>query len=579
MQVRLQLKRTHKGVPVRLQLTCPQEYREYAYEAGRGTGRWNKTGTMVTYPVDPAVIKEIARLLPDVIIDKELYDYLESLKQKQNEIFTAINTTEPLDVEDNLWDFQRGSVRFLESVGKGILAHQMGTGKTVIASKAIDVMELDRVVVVCPNSVKWSWVDHLHEWAARDDIFVLESGKAKDDPYDRADILCGSQSERSMLLAKFLTENSHFCLVMNYDQLRMHEKVLSTADYDVCIADEAHRLKNKAAKWTQSAFKMSSKCKYFWLLTGTPIRNDYNDYWSLLRLCDPLRFGSYWNFVNFYLKTIPGHFGGVEIVGQQKELAPMLTAYMYRVTKEEAMPHLPKKIHTDIRLPLNPTQAKVYETMEEDFIMAIKKQLDNGVEISEILRAPTVVAQLIRLRQICLSPAIIGGEPDSAKLDALDEMLRQDFKPANTQLIIYTWFKQFLVYIEMMLRRLRMSYALVVGGQKSGERDAAEKKLREGDVQVILGTISSMGEGMNLQTATTAIFTDIDWVPAVNEQAEDRIHRGEIKVSPTIIKLYHPNTVESDIRATCKRKERKADETVGVLETLRNMMARHGETV
>jgi len=85
-----------------------------------------------------------------------------------------------------------------------------------------------------------------------------------------------------------------------------------------------------------------------------------------------------------------------------------------------------------------------------------------------------------------------------------------------------------------------------------------------------------MGEGMNLQAAGTAIFCDLDWVPANNLQAEDRIHRGDIKKSPNIVRLYHPKTVDEDIWATCARKDDLIDEAIGSAETIRNMLLRRG---
>jgi SNF2 family DNA or RNA helicase len=217
---------------------------------------------------------------------------------------------------------------------------------------------------------------------------------------------------------------------------------------------------------------------------------------------------------------------------------------------------------------MNSKQDDVYETMEKRFLMGIYRRLKTGEELEEILVAPNTIAQLIRLRQICLSPAMVGGVADSAKLDALRDLLLEDL---SGQVIVYSCFRRFLPMVAELLKEdPSLTYAYLVGGQTAAERALVQQRLADGSIRVVLGTIQSMGEGMNLQAADTAVFCDIDWVPAVNVQAEDRIHRVGIQKSPCIIRLYHPDTVEEDIRAACKRKERIVQESLGKVEGARN---------
>ena len=573
MSQTLYLRRKKDGTPERLLLECPYEENEIAKEAGLGTAVWQNASKRWSYPLDPAIVRRLLRYFPNLHITDEVWDYLQWLSDKQERVMLATQNQEPL-CDQPLWGFQRASVRFLEAAQRCIIGHQMGTGKTPIACTAVDYLGVSKILVVCPNSVKWHWVDQMREWGRREHVWVMESKSQAVD--NRAQIISGQSLKRDTELAKLLTHTYVMVLIINYDQLRIHVDTLKAFDFDVIIADEAHRLNNRKSQRSQAMAEVAKHTQYLWLLTGTPVRNNYADLYNLLALCDPDRFSSYWNFVNLHLQSIPNFHGGVDVIGlrDETEFNAMLSTYMFRVAKQEAMPQMPPKVYKEICLPMTVKQEEIYRRMEQEFIMYVEKQVDTGESLEEILSVANTISQIIRLRQICLTPAIIGGARESAKLDLLPDLI-EDIIADNRQFLIYTWFRAFVPFVEGVLKSMGVPYAKVLGGQSSYDRDRAVKALANGDVACVVGTISSMGEGTDgLQAATVEIFCDIDWVPAVNEQAEDRVHRGEITESPTIIRLYHPNTVEADIRAACRKKERIINETVGRVEVIRQMLLR-----
>ena len=565
----LLLLRDKSGNPKRFAIRCGFEDKERVKRAGSGCARWSSSEKVWTIPPDPVLLKQMMDMFPQARLMPDLQDYLGSLYDKQQKMYLATGIEDPISDDCKLLPYQNSSVRVLDVTGNLILGHDMGLGKTPITCVAIDYVSANRAIVVCPSSVKWLWVDHLIEWAYRDDLYVLESKKVSS---DLATVIYRNRDDE---LLDLLASDSPAILLMSYDMLRIHQQVLTEFDYDVIVFDEAHRLKNRKAPTTQAAMSVSKTCARRWYLTGTPIRNHYTDVYTLLSMIDPPRFGSYWNFVNTYLDTVPNVFGGIDIVGlkNEEEFNSMLSVYMYRLTKAEVMDQLPPKIYTDLKLPMNNEQQKIYDQMEKEMIVSFEQQLDDGVSIKEIVSAPNTVSQIIRLRQICLCPSLIGGPEDSAKIDTLAELI-EDLLDKDERMIVFTYFRKFLKRIESLLDHLGVPYGQIVGGQSSSDRYNVQKGLTEGKYSIVIGTAQSMGEGMNLQAASTAIFCDIDWVPANNLQAEDRVHRGLIKSSPNIIKLHHPNTVETDIRATCRRKEDITDRSIGSVETIRNMLLR-----
>lgn len=570
MKPTLSLSRTKEGKPYRLVLTCNYEDKDLAKGAGRGTARWHTKLKAWTYPPDPVVVRNLFDYFGEGMkLSPDLEDYLEQVCEWQQEVIQSTTKQDP--VGKPLWPFQVRSVHFLEKTGRAVLGHQMGTGKTPISCVAMDYINASKVLIICPNSVKWSWVDHLDEWSDCSHIYMLESEASK--PTDRrATLLQGKTEDREDRLAYTINNQEEFVIILNYDMLRIHQQVFMRHDYDLIIADEAHRLVNRRAQRTEVMEKLSKQSPYVWLLTGTPVRNNYDDLYMLLSMCDPVRFTSYWNFVSLHLESAPRPFGGVDIIGlrEREGFNAMLSTYMYRVTKKEVMPDLPDKIYSTLRLEMTPKQSKVYEQMEKEFVLMVESMLEGEKKLEKVLTAPNVVSQMMRLRQICLAPAVLGSQAPSSKLLALQDIVED----LSGQAIVYSCFKQFLGFVEKILQEREIPYALITGDQSSMERNNAVEKLNSGDIQLILGTVQAMGEGLNLQAASTAIFADIDWVPAVNEQAEDRIHRGVIKESPTILRLYHPDTVESDILAVNKRKDRVIGETTGQVEVIREMLLR-----
>lgn len=541
-------------------------------QASSGTARWSNRDRAWTIPPDPTILRRLIVCFPNYTISPALDGHLAYLMGRQQGIYDASCVDAPVapGKPEQLMPFQSASVRALEAAGSFILAHQMGLGKTPIVCQALEYLGASRNLIVCPSAVRWSWVEHLKRWSGMDNIYVVSSTPVKTDD---ATVI---HRNRDKLIEKALEEDNT-TIVLGYEMLKKHLGNLLRYEYDVIVFDEAHRIKNRKAQVTQAAMQMSNVCARRWLLTGTPIRNNYTDLYTLLSIVDPMRFTSYWNFVNLYLETTPNIFGGVDVVGlkNEEEFNSMLSVYMYKLTKEEVMPELPPIIYETSKLPMNTEQARAYKQMEEEFMLYIEDEMKETGYADPIITAPNTVAKIIRLRQICLMPEMIGGPADSAKLDWLEDRV-EEYLEQGERLLIFSFFRQFIDYVENMLEHKGMYFGRITGDVSSEDRYRVQQQLTGGDIDIVIGTGQTMGEGMNLQAATTAIFCDLDWVPAVNQQAEERIQRGDIKKSPNVVRLYHPDTIEQDIMAVLHRKERITSKATGQVEAIRNLLSRKG---
>lgn len=557
-----------KKKKLKLGLSIPPSVNGAAKRIG---GKWDKKKRMWTFQPDPNVIREIRRKIPNLKLTQEVNDWLKGIKSVQDRTMDAAEDYRQID--EHLWSFQNGSVRFLLEAKRCILGHEMGLGKTVITISAIKTENLGKILVVCPDHLKWTWGEHFKKWGNFDpkQITILESHRISKGSDIQYNMISGNTTKRAEKLPSLL-HRQNGPVIMNYDQMRLHSKILQNFPYDVIIFDEAHRLKNRKAKRTQEMFKIAKNTDFLWFLTGTPIRTCYTDIWTLLHACDPERFGAYWDFVHLYTEALEAFHGGIEILGlRDKEIFNRtLSCYMHRKTKHEVIPDLPEKIFEEINVPLKGDQKQTYYKMEKEFIAEITKKMQDGTEIEDILTAPNTISQITRLRQIALHPHIVSAKGKSGKLDIIEELIND----INDQLLVFTWYKSFVPFIESRMEEMGVTYRSITGGVTSQHRKQYEQEFNDDKVQVIIGTIAAMGEGLNLQKSKYSIFTDIDWVRATNKQAEDRIHRGNIKTSPTIIRLLHPNTIDVDIKNSELKKEKITNESMGRVEAIRNMLSR-----
>ena len=85
------------------------------------------------------------------------------------------------------------------------------------------------------------------------------------------------------------------------------------------------------------------------------------------------------------------------------------------------------------------------------------------------------------------------------------------------------------------------------GRTKSSEREKIVRQFQEGDARIIIGGLKAAGVGLNLFVASTVVFIEIDWNPAVLTQAEDRLCRMGQKKMVHVIHLVLEGTLDINI--------------------------------
>jgi SNF2 family DNA or RNA helicase len=88
---------------------------------------------------------------------------------------------------------------------------------------------------------------------------------------------------------------------------------------------------------------------------------------------------------------------------------------------------------------------------------------------------------------------------------------------------------------------------------KKQQGDAVQG-FKDGKLDVLVGSLETIAEGLQLTVADTAIFVETSYKPYRNEQAKNRVHRLGQTRPVTILDYVTPNTVDEKKRALLREK-------------------------
>jgi SNF2 family DNA or RNA helicase len=320
---------------------------------------------------------------------------------------------------------------------------------------------------------------------------------------------------------------------------------LATIPWLHIIADECQRMKNRKTQMTQ-ALKAIKDVSWKTAMSGTPVVNRPDELWSVLNWLYPRDYRSYWRFFNAHVEYQQSQIRGRvirQVIGPKDTdtLQEAIAPWYVRRLKKDVLKDLPPKYWTERKVDLTPTQRTAYNMMRDNMIAWIGQQQE------DVLPAPVVIAQLTRLQQFSAayaeyseSGAVRLAEP-SSKLDAVMEILDE---AGELQVVVFSRFKGTLALLEKRLAADNITYDTLTGDTPQETRAAAVQRFQRGHARVFLGTIQAGGVGITLTAASTVIFIDRDWSPALNEQAEDRLHRIGQKDAVQVIDIIARNTVD-----------------------------------
>ncbi|XP_059318116.1 DNA repair protein RAD16-like isoform X2 [Lycium ferocissimum] len=164
------------------------------------------------------------------------------------------------------------------------------------------------------------------------------------------------------------------------------------------------------------------------------------------------------------------------------------------------------------------------------------------------------------LNRICLDDF-----QTSTKIDALREEIRfMVERDGSAKAIVFSQFTSFLDLIHYSLQKSGISCVQLDGSMTMAARDNAITRFTEDpDCRIFLMSLKAGGVALNLTVASHVFLMDPWWNPAVERQAQDRIHRiGQYKPI-RVVRFVIENTIEERILKLQEKKELVFEGTVG----------------
>lgn len=485
-------------------------------------------------------------------------NHIQTVVQPAINLRPSMEVPDLMESEPHLYPFQRVGVRFIETVGSALIADDMGSGKTIQIIRALTRMQPESrpVLVVCPNSMKYTWHDEVLRWS---DMLPV--------------VIDGSVAKRR----KDIARNADVYII-NWEALRLHSRIagygsinltdkerepkeLNEIAWGTVVADEGHRAKDPKSKQTRALWAVSQDANFRIAATGTPIESHPGELWSILHFIRPDEFPGKTKYVDRYCMKAFNPFGGMDITGLDAEHADefhrIVDPIVLRRPKDVILPQLPPKTETVRYIPFSGKQATAYRQMKKEMVA----ELDNGT--ATIALNP--LQKFIRLAQFASSYAEMdNGKPylsmPSNKVDAFLELLQE---AGSEQVVAFAESKQLIRLTAQALDKQAYRYGMITSDTTPDQRAAYVREFQEGRLQVMLCT-SAGSEGITLTAARILVFLQRFWSSITNQQAADRVHRIGQDRPVEIITFATLGTVDEN------REKTMYDKSLALEEVLRD---------
>ncbi|KRY49454.1 DNA excision repair protein ERCC-6 [Trichinella britovi] len=398
---------------------------------------------------------------------------------------------------------------------------------------------LGSVLIACPATLLFHWVQELHHWWPRFRVAVLHESGSFEGP--RENLIRSINKSRGILIT-------------SYGMMLRFENALLQQHWHIAVLDEGHLIRNPDAKLTKIVKQL--RTPYRIIITGSPMQNSLRELWSLFDFVYPGLLGS----LSVFLREL-----GVPITQGGYATATALqvrTAYKCAFILRNAIaPYLLRRMKSEV-------QAEVNLPSKKEHILfcqltgpqkSLYKQYANSEECKAILSGKLdIFLGLAYLRKLCNHPDLVSravGENSnefgyfrrSGKMIVLHSLLKL-WKQENHRILLFSQSRQMLNILEDFLKKRNYAHLRMDGTTAVGSRQSIVTTFNENaDIFVLLLTTRVGGLGLDLTGADRVILYDPDWNPTTDAQAQERAWRLGQSSDVVVYRLVSSGTVEEKI--------------------------------
>lgn len=431
--------------------------------------------------------------------------------------------------------FQAENVEWIRREKRGLLADEPGLGKSRSALEGFSGAE--RVLIVAPSLIIEAgvWHEEVEKWGDDDTLYYVA-------PYSQLNdrIKTGKTTSSTKPVRRLRPEYK--------------------GHWDAVIVDEAHYIKGRDSKWTWAVDQLSKNSDNLLMLTGTPIPNWAHEVFTLLRALEPeeahpgRKYGSFWRWAGEWFDCSPTRFSnGNPVVGDLLECTPRCLQrnandpcehyerfaaanfgpkYMRHLRAQHL--DLPPIEFVDTPTPLDRAARHAYAELKKDFA--------TNIGGNEVL-AWSQGAKNVLLDKMTTSPWLLHkeGEPRGGKL----EYLRSDLQKRSEPTLVLAHYQDSVEAATRVAESVGAKAGFIHGGTSDKNKASLVRDFKGGRLDVLVGSLETLSEGLTLTVASEAIFLERSYKPSRNTQATYRIYRMGQNKAVTIRRYITPSSVDS----------------------------------
>ena len=430
----------------------------------------------------------------------------------------------PSGIVAKLYDYQVEGWKWLsfilrEELG-ALLADEMGLGKTLQVISAVNdpgtSSTMYRSLIVAPGSLLENWKREINKFCPSLGVLKhqgsMRTGRPKD--LEQFDVV-----------------------ITSYDTVVRDLSLLKMIDWSVVALDEAQNIKNPKAKRTLSVKQLPRLASL--VITGTPVENRLTDLWSIMDFALPGYLGSLKEFSDTY-------DDGVDAAVR---IEPLISPLMLRRRISEVASDLPERIDIPEIIELSEAESQAYDRIRQAIMD------DYG-------QSATLVS-LTRLRQFCAHPSLLTAHETKNLLEEFTKFARlleitEEIIQCKEKAIIFTSYTNMADKIAALVRNRFDTFAEVFDGRTpiDDRQPLIDRFSKEAGSGVLVLNPKAGGAGLNITAATHVVHYNLEWNPALEDQASARAHRKGQTRPVMVRRLICEGTVEEIVENRVQRKRR-----------------------
>ena len=430
----------------------------------------------------------------------------------------------PKGINATLYKYQKTGylwMRYMLEENAGcILGDEMGLGKTLqVITLMQEYKNQDRIpmLVVAPVSLLQNWKNECEKFAPELKVFIHHGSRRT---------------------GRYKELENYDVVVISYNTAVSDTALLSMISWKMVVLVEAQNIKNPDSERTRYVKKIPrDKCI---AVSGTPFENHVMDIWSLVDFVMPGLLGTQREYSEFISDDLYG----------ADKIEPVLSPMMIRRMVVDVASDLPEKVVIPQPIEMSDEESFRYEEYRKEA---------SGQSESLGLGA------LQKLRMFCTHPQLcdedLNRDPyiSSIKYQRMCEILGEIIE-RNEKVILFTSYQKMFDILERDIpMRFDIPIMKINGSTPVEDRQSIVDEFNRYDGCMMLAlNPRAAGTGLNITAANHVIHYNLEWNPALEDQASARAYRRGQEKTVFVYRLYYKDTVEQIVNERIDRKREMA---------------------